>query len=73
MTSRPVTIRKGKDAATFVFKAADDAPDWKGFIKLKGTAGSLVREARSGARDNEFATADGGHGLSPVRSVSYQL
>ncbi|NRB26049.1 MAG: hypothetical protein HRU37_00005, partial [Roseibacillus sp.] len=64
VTSRPVTIRKGKDAATFVFKAADDAPDWKGFIKLKGTAGSLVREARSGAiswsvsnHDNERSKA----------------
>ncbi len=45
----PVTIPAGKEVADLVFKGNDDARDWSGFITVKGTAGDLVREARSGA------------------------
>ncbi len=54
----PVTVRRDKEVATLVFKGTDDAPDWKGFITIKGTAGELVRDARAGAISWSVANFD---------------
>ena len=49
VTCPALTIKKGKDLATFIFVSADDAPSWQGFITIVGKAGDTVRKARAGA------------------------
>ncbi|MDA7881287.1 hypothetical protein N9A94_03195 [Akkermansiaceae bacterium] len=48
VTCPPVQIPEGQDLATLILRSAEDAPDWNGFITLRGQAGDTIREARAG-------------------------
>lgn len=43
-----VSIPSGQNSAILVLKCSDDAPDWNGFITIKGKGGDSIQTARAG-------------------------
>jgi len=48
VTCSPMRIPEGQDSATLILSSAAEAPDWNGFITIRGKAGDKVREAQAG-------------------------
>jgi len=48
VTCPPMRIPEGQDSATLILSCAEDAPDWNGFMTVRGKAEDKIREARAG-------------------------
>jgi hypothetical protein len=48
VTCSPMRIAEGQASTTLILSCSDDAPDWNGFITVRGKAGDKVREAQAG-------------------------
>jgi hypothetical protein len=48
VTCPPMRISEGQDSATLILSCAEDAPDWNGFMTVRGKAEDKIREARAG-------------------------
>jgi hypothetical protein len=48
VTCPPILIPENQDSATLILSCAEEAPNWDGFITIRGKASDKVREARAG-------------------------
>ena len=48
VTCPPMRIPEGQNSATLILSCSEGAPDWNGFITVRGNAADKVREARAG-------------------------